>query len=283
MFRKYFLIIFVAFLLVFNIFLFYTDYQNGHRMLTFAALDIGQGDGLFIESPSGVQMLVDSGPIHKIMAPLAKVLPLYDKHINAIMITNPDADHIGGFIDILKNYDVDYIIEPGTFNPSKTYATVEQLVVEKHVKKIIARRGMKLNLGAGAYVNILFPDRDVSTWNSNDGSIVARLSYGNNSVMLTGDATQKIEGIILGENPARLLKSDILKAGHHGSRTSTSSAFVKAVDPNYAVISVGKDNKYGHPHQEILDTLDSFNIKTLRTDLLGTIIFKGDSLDFKLK
>ncbi|MCX6757801.1 MAG: MBL fold metallo-hydrolase [Candidatus Nomurabacteria bacterium] len=248
-------------------------------MLTFAALDIGQGDGLFIESPSGVQMLVDGGPIHSILAPLSKVMPLYDKHIDAIMITNPDADHIGGFIDILKNYDVDYIIEPGTFNPSKTYATVEQLVLEKHVKKIIARRGMKLNLGAGAYINILFPDRDVSTWSPNDGSIVARLSYGNNSVMLTGDATQKTEGIILGENhgeSARLLKSTILKVGHHGSRTSSSSAFVQAVAPTYAVISDGRDNKYGHPHQETLNTLNSFNIKILRTDLLGTIIFKGD-------
>ena len=252
-------------------------------MLIFSVLDIGQGDGLFIESPSGVQMLVDGGPIHKIMAPLSKVMPLYDKHIDAIMITNPDADHIGGFIDILKNYDVDYIIEPGTFNPSKTYATVEQLVTEKHVKKIIARRGMKLNLGSGAYVNILFHDRDVSTWTSNDGSIVARLSYGNNSVMLTGDATQSTEGIVLSENPARLLKSDILKVGHHGSRTSTSSAFVKAVDPTYTVISVGKDNKYGHPHKETLDTLNSFNIKTLRTDLLGTIVFKGDGNNFIYK
>ena len=279
--KKYWLPFLALILLGTVVFLLYLDYQSSHRGLTFTALDIGQGDGLFIESPSGVQMLVDSGPIHSVLTPLSKVMPLYDKHIDVIMITNPDADHIGGCIDILKKYDVDYIIEPGTFNKSKTYANVEALIAEKHVKKIIARRGMKLNLGAGAYIHILFPDRDVSNWTTNDGSIVSKLVYGNNAVMLTGDATKLTEGIVLSENSADMLHSDILKVGHHGSRTSTSSAFVKVVDPTYAVISDGRDNKYGHPHKETLDTLNSFGAKIFRTDLLGTILFKGDGIVFR--
>ncbi|MES2416302.1 MAG: ComEC/Rec2 family competence protein [Patescibacteria group bacterium] len=283
MIKKYFLLFCTTLLLAVVVFLFYTDWQNSHRKMTFAMLDVGQGDALFVESPSGVQMLIDGGPTHSILAPLAEVLPLYDKKIDVLMITNPDADHIGGFVDILKNYEVSYIIEPGTFNKSKTYATVEQLVKEKNVKKIIATKGMVLDLGAGAKTEILFPDRDVSHWSTNDGSIISRLTYGNNSIILTGDATKLTEAIVLSENSAQFLKSDILKIGHHGSHTSTSKAFVSAVAPTYALISDGKGNSYGHPHQETLDTLNSFHIKILRTDLLGTIIFKSDGEKFIYK
>lgn len=281
MIKKYFLLFCTIFLLVIVGFLFYTDWQNSNRKMTFAMLDIGQGDALFVESPSGTQMLVDGGPIHSILAPLSKVMPLYDKKIDVLMITNPDADHIGGFIDILKNYEVSYIIEPGTFNKSKTYATIEQLVKEKNVKKIIATKGMVLDLGAGAKTEILFPDRDVSYWSTNDGSIVSKLTYGKNSIMLMGDSTKMTEAIVLSENSAQFLKSDILKIGHHGSHTSSSQSFVQAVAPTYALISDAKGNSYGHPHQETLDTLNSFGIKILRTDLLGTIIFKSDGYKFQ--
>ena len=135
---------------------------------------------------------------------------------------------------------------------------------------------MRLNLGGGAVIDILFPDQDVSTWATNDGSVVARLTYGTTSIMLTGDATQKTEMIILGENSKTQLASTILKVGHHGSRTSTSPTFVQAVAPTYALISDGKDNKYGHPHRETLNNLTQFGAKIFRTDLLGTIIVKSD-------
>ena len=138
---------------------------------------------------------------------------------------------------------------------------------------------MILDLGGGVKLQILFPDRDVSTWATNDGSVMARLSYGKTSIMLTGDAPAKTEQIILSENPPAALASTILKVGHHGSRTSSSVSFVKAVSPEYAFISDGKNNKYGHPHQETLDTLASFGVKVLRTDLLGTIVFKCDTIN----
>src|SRR5512141_1676373 len=111
---------------------------------------------------------------------------------------------------------------------------------------------MKLDMGGGVVIDVLFPDRDVSSWATNDGSVVARLSYGKTSIMLTGDAPIKTEQIILKENSGAQLASTILKVGHHGSRTSTSSTFVKAVSPTYALISDGKDNKYGHPHPDTL-------------------------------
>jgi len=274
--KSYTLFLLVLILVAVNIFLFHLDLQGSNKDLTFAMLDIVQGDGLFIKSPTGTEIMFDGGPAHSVLGPLAKVMSPFDKSIDAIVITNPDADHIGGFMDILKNYKVGEVFEPGTFNDSKTYQNLEAEIKRQNIPDILLKKGMRLDLGSGAVIDILFPDQDVSTWTSNDGSVVARLTYGTTSIMLTGDATMKTEGIILGENSPAELASTILKVGHHGSRTSTSAPFVQAVAPKYAMISDGVNNKYGHPHQETLDTLNKFGVQILRTDLLGTIIVKSD-------
>lgn len=275
--KKYSLLLLIFVFLFFNIFLFSKDFHQP-KDLTFVMFDVGQGDGLFIESPTGVQILFDAGPPRKILNNIYSVMSSFDKHIDAIFITNPDTDHIGGFMEVLKNYKVDYVFEPGTINDSKTYQNLKQEIKNKNIIDILARRKMMLDIGSGAYIEILFPDRDVSTWATNDGSIIARLVYGQNSIMLTGDATNKTERIILEENSKEKIKSNILKVGHHGSRTSTSQNFVKIVAPTYALISDGKDNKYGHPHRETLQTLEKFGVKILRTDMLGTIIVKCDMI-----
>jgi competence protein ComEC len=274
--KKYSLFIFAFFLLIANIFLVRLDWQNSRKVLTFAMLDVGQGDGLFVESPTGTQVMFDSGPPHKILGSLQKVMSPFDKSIDAVIITNPDVDHIGGLMDVLKNYKVGGVFESGTLTDSKTYQSLREEMKNQNIPDILAKRGMRLDIGGGAFIDILFPDRDVSEWATNDGSVVARLSYGETSVMLTGDATLKTEKIILAENSKTALASDILKVGHHGSRTSTSGEFAKAVAPVYALISVGKDNNYGHPHQETLKTLAQIGAKVFRTDLLGTIIMSSD-------
>lgn len=274
--KKYGLLFFALLLLSASIFIFYLDWQNSHRKFTFAMLDVGQGDALFIESPTGTQMLFDGGPPRKISGQLARVMPFYDKTIDAIFITNPDADHISGFFDVLKNYKVDKVFESGTFNDSKSYQNLKNEIKNQNIPDILAKRGMKLDIGDGAFIEILFPDRDVSTWETNTGSIVARLVYGKTSVMLTGDATTETEKIILSENSPEQIHSIILKVGHHGSHSSTSPEFLQAVSPAYALISVGKDNKYGHPHQEVLNILSQFGSKIFRTDEIGTIIIKSN-------
>ncbi|MFZ2072681.1 MAG: ComEC/Rec2 family competence protein [Minisyncoccia bacterium] len=274
--KKYGLLFFALFLLLVNTFLFQADWKNSHKKLTFAMLDVGQGDALFIESPTGTQILVDVGPPKKILRELPLVMPFYDKSIDAIIITNPDQDHIGGFSDILKNYKVSKIFSSGTLSDSKTFKNLEAEIESQKIPEILAKKGMRLNLGGGAVIDILFPDRDVSSWTTNDGSVVARLSYGKNSVMLTGDASRETEKIILKNNIKQNLKSDILKVGHHGSHTSTSLDFLKTVSPEYALISVGENNKYGHPHQDVLDNLISFGLKIFRTDKSGAVIMKSD-------
>lgn len=274
--KEYGLLIFVFILIFLNIFLFYFIVKDKNKGLTFAMLDIGQGDGLFIESPTGTQIMFDAGNARKVLGPLARVMSPFDKSIDAIIITNPDADHIGGFTDILKNYKVGQVFEPGTFNDSKTYQNLEAEIKRQNITNTLVKRGMRLDIGGGAVIDILFPDRDVSLWDSNTGSVVAKLTYGNTSIMLTGDSTAETEKIILSENSVNQLHSTILKVGHHGSRTSSSAEFVEAVSPEYAVISDGKDNKYGHPHRDTISTLEHFGAKILRTDLLGSIILKSD-------
>lgn len=272
--RKYGLLLLTLFLLGATILIFYLDFQARNRMLTVAVLDIGQGDAIFIESPTGTQVLVDAGPPRKILGALQRVMPAFDRTLDAIIMTHPDQDHIGGFREVLDLYKVKTAFEAGSFSDSRTYANLKTQLADQGIENILARRGMRLHLGGGAVLDILFPDRDVSDWTTNDASIIAKLSFGENSIMLTGDATVDTEKIVLSENSAEYLDVDILKVGHHGSKTSTSESFVEALTPEYTAISVGSENNYGHPTEQVLATLTAAGAQILRTDELGTIVFK---------
>lgn len=246
--------------------------------MTVAFLNIGQGDSIYIESPTHQQVIIDGGPNGSLLSEIGKIMPWYDRSIDAIILTNPDADHFSGFIDLLKRYSVGLVIEPGTVGSGSSYKTLENLIAQKHIKRVLARRGQSLEIGGGAHLDIIFPERDVSTLKSNDGSILAQLVYGSTTVMFTGDAPNATEeyGLLLEGTSSPHIKSDILKVGHHGSRTSASEPFVSAVAPTYAVISAGLNNSYGHPHKETLDLFEKLKIQTLITFNLGTIIFKSD-------
>ncbi len=274
--KKYGLLICLIILAFVNVFLLQLVLKEDNKELIFAVLDVGQGDGIFIESPTGTQILVDGGPRNSILRNLAGIMSPLDKDIDAIIITNPDADHIAGFLDVLKKYKVEKVFEPGTFNDSKTYQNLKSEIKKQNIPNILAKKGMRLDIGGGVFIDILFPDRNVSTWDSNDGSVVAKLTYGLTSIMLTGDSTRETENIILSSFSKSQLDSNILKVGHHGSRTSTSKSFVEAVSPKYAIISLGKDNNYGHPHMETLNTLRKLGVQIFRTDLSSTIIMKSD-------
>ena len=250
--------------------------------LTFAFLNIGQGDAIFIESPTGVQMMIDGGPGPIVLRELGKVMPFYDRTIDMLMVSNPDKDHMGGFIDVLDAFKVASVIEPGTMGASSEYKALGEKIEKEKAVRIIALRGQRIELGGGAYFEVLFPDRDVPGLATNDGSLVGRLVYGKTSVMCTGEAAQNIEGY-LDSLDGKNLHSDVLKVGHHGSRTSTSQEFVGYVSPTYAVISSGTDNSYDHPHQETLDTLTQFGVQTLRTDLSGRIVMKSDGETISIK
>ena len=271
-------------LLAANIFTWYVIFsENRGEVLTVAFLDIGQGDSIFIEAPNGNQIIFDGGPNGKILSELGKLMPFYDRKIDMIVVTNPDQDHFAGFIDLLSRYKIEKFMEPGTKSGASSYRDLEKAVGDQKAEKIIAKRGMKIELDRehSIYIEILFPDSDVSKEKTNEGSIVARLTYGDTSFMLTGDSIKKTEDYLVEldikeDGVEDDLKSDVLKIGHHGSKTSTGENFIEKVAPKYAVISNGKNNRYGHPNVETLDTLEKFNVKILRTDQSGTIVMKSD-------
>ncbi len=255
-------------------------HEERHGILKFEVLNIGQGDSLYIESPTGTQVLVDGGPGNNLMKVIPSVVPFYDRHIDMIVVTNPDADHYEGFIPLLDKYSADVVLEPGTNNLYPAYGVLEKEIQDKKIPKILAKRGQIIDLGGGAVLQVLFPDRDVSLLSSNDGSIVMRLVYGETSVMLQGDSTAKIEDYLLSLGTTTL-KSTILKAGHHGSRTSSTFEYVSAVAPQWTVMSSGVNNQYGHPHKETIETMQKLNIPTYDTCNNGTLIFESDGKNFK--
>lgn len=259
----------------------FVAYQEAARtQLTVAFLDVGQGDAIFIQTPSGTQVLFDGGPDGSVLSGLGTVMPFYDRSIDMLVVTNPDKDHIAGFIDVLDQYRVGTVLEPGTRSSTETYKALEGRIDERGIQHLLARSGMRfvLDRKRSIYIDILYPDRDVATFSSNDGSIMARLVYDHTEVMLTGDATAKAERFAL-ESGADL-HADILKVGHHGSRTSTSESFLDAVNPELAVISSGRDNSYGHPHREVTERLGARAVPYLVTAQEGAIIIQSDGKTF---
>jgi len=242
--------------------------------LSVSFLDVGQGDAIFIESADGVQILIDGGADGSVLREIGKKMPLWDRTIDAVVATHPDKDHIGGLVDVFERYEVRHFIEPGVENDTTpTLALMRAVQNESGVLTAIARRGMRLQLGNDAYADILFPDRDVSKVETNTGSIIIRVVDGDTSFLLTGDAPSSVEKhvITLGD-----IESDVLKAGHHGSKTSSSEEFIRAVAPSYVIFSRGCDNTYGHPAAEVVQRFEKLKIPALDTCEEGTISLYSD-------
>ena len=246
--------------------------------LSVTFIDVGQGDAILLETPQ-VQVLVDGGPGSSVLAGLGDRLPFWDRTLDAVVATHPDADHIGGLSDVLERYTVATIIEPGINNTTRAWGSFVDATnkeIASGASHVVARAGMRLNLGAGAYVDILYPDHDVTNIDdTNSGSIVMRVVYGDTSFMLTGDAPTAVEQELFLKYGYGL-DSDVLKAGHHGSRTSSSADFVGSVSPAYAIFSRGCDNSYGHPHEGVAALFVSRAIKTFDTCTDGSISLVSD-------
>jgi competence protein ComEC len=274
-FRWYFLVLlFVATFFVWYA-VFYVEARAGR--LTLDVLDVGQGDAVFVQADNGMQVLIDGGPDNSILSKLGEVMPFWDRSIDLVILTHPHADHLDGLVEVLRRYSIDTVLETGVNHSIPEYSEWHQLLKDKNIKVVLAKTGQRIKLSDSAYLDILTPFEDFtdkSSKNIHDAMIVSKLTYGSTTALLMGDAERSLEYQLLfsGMN----LKSDILKVGHHGSKTSTSDEFLQAVLPRFAIISVGKKNRYGHPYQEVMDILEKFGVKTLRTDLVGSVIIKSD-------
>lgn len=239
--------------------------------------DVGQGDSFFIETKNGKQMLIDGGKDATVLTELAKVMPWNDKSIDIVLATHPDADHIGGLDEVLKRYKVDMFLTSEVGGETAEYKGLMEIVEEKKIPSFFVRFGMKFDFSDSEYFLVLFPDRDVVGWETNTGSVVGKFVSGHRSMLFTGDSPAPIEQYLAKSVP-ELLDVDILKLGHHGSRTSTTAAYIKATTPSLALISAGKNNSYGHPHKEVLELLKEFNIPYISTQTKGTFLLQTDGV-----
>jgi len=235
--------------------------------------NVGQGDTIFIVSPTGQQILIDGGPDSGILEKLAKEMPFWDRTIDLIILTHPEADHLFGLIDVLKRYKVENILWTGIVRDIPAYQEWISLISKEGSQIKIAKLGQKIKLNPDnfIYFDILYPFNELSgqeAKNSNDTSIVARLVFNNISFLFTGDITAVVEEKLIQNNLQ--FDADVLKISHHGSKYSTSDYFLENFLPEIAVIEVG-ENSYGHPTKEVLDRLEKFAIKVLRTDQNGDI------------
>jgi competence protein ComEC len=275
----YLLIIFLLICLFIVVYIQIND-KKQNEFLEIVFIDVGQGDAIYIEAPNGRQILIDGGRDQVILPKLAQIMPLGDKSIDLVIATNPDQDHIGGLIDVFQEYKIGQVIEPGTEKDSYTFKEFNQVIEEKEILKNKAWRGQKIILDEvkNIYFEILFPDRDVSEWEANDGSIVGKLVYGEQSFLLMGDATKYTENLIRWNEEKEYLDIRVLKLGHHGSDTSTTEYWLYLTSPEIAIISAGANNKYGHPDQEVINNLEKLNILYFETSKEGNIVFKTDGI-----
>jgi len=276
-------IVIVIFLFT-NIFI-WTAVSRADRagVLTVAFLDIGQGDAIYIEAPNGNQILIDGGPSSgALLRALGGVMPFWDRSIDVVIATHPDQDHVGGLPAVIENMRVDSVLTTKNTSDTGAYSAFEKAATKNDPRRILARANERVILDNGVVLEILFPDRDTENWESNTSSIIARLSYGEESFLFTGDAPESIEKYLVSKSSGTL-HSSVLKLGHHGSRTSSSKIFLSAVDPKYAIISAGKNNKYGHPHKEVTNLLGELKIPAVSTYEQGTIIFKTNGKDLWVK
>ena len=244
---------------------------NRPNHLEVVFFNVGQGDGAFIETPNRQQVLIDGGPDSSILKKLAKEMPFYDRTLDLVILSHPEKDHLAGLLEVLKRYKVRNILWTGVVRETAEYREWERLIKEEGADITIARAGQRIFLQErpDIFIDILYPSQNLegeTMKDSNDSSVVARLSFGSDSFLFPGDASSKVEDKLNEQG----LKSTVLKISHHGSKTSTSESFLKEVSPKTAVISVGENN-YGHPALEVLARLQKFGINVLITKINGDI------------
>jgi competence protein ComEC len=256
-----------------------TSTSTGQGKLEVYYLDVWQGDSILIHTPKGESVLIDGGNNQMGDTVVHDIQNLHINEINAMIATHPDADHIGGLDTVLKNIKIDNVYTPKVTSNTKTYEDFIMAVKDKGLKLKEAKEGVSIDL-QGVIAKFVGPVKTYGT-ETNDWSAVLKLTYGKNSFLFTGDAPilSEHDMIASGED----LHADVLKVGHHGAKTATSQAFLDAVKPKYAVISVGKGNDYGHPTAEVLNRLHQNHVETYRTDEIGTVeaISDGNTITFE--
>ena len=249
--------------------------------LTISFIDVGQADSILVILPNTKTLLIDGGERQS----STKVLSTLQEHglsyIDVMVATHPHADHIGGLIDVINTVNVGQVLDSGQIHTTQTFEDLLDAIYNKQIPLRSVSEGESINLDPTVKIDVLNPPASIPDGANNEGefndnSVVLKLTYGNFSALLTGDMEERNEARLVFNN-ATILDADVLKAGHHGSRTSSSTAFLNAVTPEVVIISLAAGNNYGHPHQEALDRISASGAQyLLRTDIDGTITLTSD-------
>ncbi|MDI9325170.1 MAG: ComEC/Rec2 family competence protein [Alphaproteobacteria bacterium] len=255
----------------------YHEYTRTYQGIQVSFLDVGQGDAIFIETPRGYQILVDGGRGVSVLRALRSIMPKGDVTIDMVVATHADADHIGGLLGVFDTYEVAHMVSASPAGDTRLYKDLQEKI--KKEKSITTDIVNPLHLKVdGTDIFFLWP---LSTHinETNASSIVMKIVDRKATALITGDAPLEVENYLVALYK-KALTSDILKAGHHGSKTSTGELFLKTVSPKEVVVSAGKNNTYGHPHKEVLDRISAQESIVRTTAEHGTVRYVSNGKSF---
>jgi competence protein ComEC len=254
----------------------YWAYWNFEPRLHIYFLNIGQGDAILIRTPDEKYFLIDGGPSQPVLLQqLSEILPPWQHRIDYIMPTHPDADHVTGLVGVLQNYEVGEVLINLSEHQTKIWDQLKLLAAAKNHEDVDANSDF--TIGCCLKIDFLwpYPQHKIEDTDTNSRSISLIMSYKNFSAYFDGDLPSKYQDELIG-----LRDVEVLKVTHHGSKTATDSKFLEKITPELDIISVGKNNKYGHPNKETLNNLTNANVRTLRTDLQGRIEVISDGTNY---
>jgi beta-lactamase superfamily II metal-dependent hydrolase len=252
------------------------------RKLRITFLDIGQGDSILIQTPSGHEMLIDGGASNIVLERLNEQMNYFDRDIDVMVATHGDADHVTGLIPVLEKYAVNVLVISGMKSDTAVFADLDTKMEEEGANIHVARRGDVIDFQDGVTAAILHPRAGETFKETNSASVSLVIVYGEQTFLLTGDLPIAYEASLV--SSGRLPKKiTVYKAGHHGSKTSSGEQLLSYIKPEYVVISAGRDNKYGHPNPEALGRLQKYSKEILSTIDHGTITFMSDGRNMEVE
>ncbi len=261
----------VVFLIFALSLLIFTLKPDGKLHLVFC--DVGQGDAILLTTPKGSQVLIDGGPNNKVLSCLGRKMPFWDREIELVVLTHPQADHLTGLIEVLRRYQVGAILTTKATNDTPEFQVWQQKISQKEAIMRFVKKGDLIDLGSGANALVEWPiDGEFPFGQPSDlnaSSVILKVQFGQFCALLTGDAPAEVFETI--SQTEQITFCPVFKVPHHGSRNSLSANFWRNIAPKLAIISVGKDNRYGHPHSEVINFLTTHGARILRTDREGNI------------
>jgi competence protein ComEC len=267
---------FVVFLVIVCQLLFNIIENDNDGLMHLHMLDVGQGDAFLLQTVDKKYVLIDGGPSSNLIDVMADYMPFWQNRLDLVIATHGDSDHIGGLVELSERYDIEAFIYNGESKNTLIFEELMKNISFDGVDISIAQSGEEIRVGCCMEIDILWPG-SINIEDSNDRSVSIIAKYQDFEIYMAGDLGYKYEEKITNNLGVDI---EVMKLSHHGSRTSTSTKVVDNIRPQITLISAGKDNKFGHPHREVLDLLDKNNIIQYRTDIQGTVSIKSDGSDY---